>query len=564
MFRRLSGAGSVLPVIALTVASCQLFAGLACRGATPEVRGVWLTTTNEDHIRTGVNTAAVVTQLRNIGLNTVYVEAWKNGYTNFPSQTLQALIGAADRNPLLGGSRDLVQETLTQAHRNGMSYYAWFEYGAIAQYIGAGGSPSNPLAVYMKNRGWLLQNQAGQYADGTNGGFAYMNIAVPEVRQFLVDLTLEAVSRYDLDGVQFDDHMTWPVNFGFDATTISLYTAQTGNRAPTSSGDAQFSQWRQQQVTDFAAQLYSAVKTARPDLEFSVSPSITPFSTTNYNANWPQWESAGLFDEFAVQLYRSNISSFNSIVNAQVSPFEPDDIEKLVFGLSINGLTTTPWSDLRQMIERSRSVGAGGHSLWYSGGLLANYATELSEFYDVPENGQAANPRFVADHRPPPAVAVVDAPGEWTVEVATPGRFRVVVRSGSSPIWREYAVVQLAEGERQLSVPGASEVELLVDHRSETTFFGDFDGNGQIDGADFLGWQRGFGSTVTAGTHGDFNHDSRVDGADLPYWRLNLGLIVSPPSAIPYAVAEPSSTRLAGIVAIAASVTFFVRGLDRQ
>src|SRR5690606_24444129 len=180
--------------------------------------------------------------------------------------------------------------------------------------------------TYMKNRGWLLQNQAGQYADGTNGGFAFMNVDAPQVRQFIIDKTLEAVNRYDFDGIQFDDHMAWPVNFGFDATTINLYTSQTGNAAPTSPTNSQFSAWRQQQVTSFADQLYAAVKTARPELVVSISPSITSFSTTQYNANWPQWESQGLFDEFAVQMYRDNISSFNSIVNAQVNPFKPDDL----------------------------------------------------------------------------------------------------------------------------------------------------------------------------------------------------------------------------------------------
>jgi hypothetical protein len=38
---------------------------------------------------------------------------------------------------------------------------------------------------------------------------------------------------------------------------------------------------------------------------------------------------------------------------------------------------------------------------------------------------------------------------------------------------------------------------------------GDFDANGQVDGADFLVWQRGFGGVYTA--------------ADLPQWRANVG-----------------------------------------
>jgi len=534
----------LLSVVASLATS--LLAAPTAHAAAPEVRGTWLTTTNEDHIRTGANTATVMRDLRNIGLNAVYVETWKNGYTNFPSRVLKSVIGTTDRNPTIGASRDLVQETLIQAHRQGMNYYGWFEYGAMTEYIAAGGNPSNPLSTYMKNRGWLLQNQAGQYADGTNGGFAFMNVAVPQVRQFIIDMTLEAVNRYDFDGIQFDDHMAWPVNFGFDATTINLYTSQTGNPAPTSPTNSQFSAWRQQQVTSFADQLYAAVKTARPELVVSISPSITSFSTTQYNANWPQWESQGLFDEFAVQMYRDNISSFNSIVNAQVNPFKPDDLDKLVMGLRINPASSaTPFADLQQMIQRSRTEGAAGHSLWYSAGARDLYGPQLTAFYDVAGAGHAPNPQFPLDWRPAPLVAVLSGtnPDDWTVEVAAAGRYRIVARLGTAANapWSEIAAVELTAGTQQFAIPGAKQVELLVDRRSPTSFLGDFNGDLVVDGADLLLWQQGFASAVGVPSTGDANRDGRIDAQDLLAWKFNLGVTMAPPAPTAITTPEPAA-----------------------
>jgi uncharacterized lipoprotein YddW (UPF0748 family) len=509
--------------------------------ATPEVRGTWLTTTGPDHILSGLNTATVLADLRQIGLNTVYSETWKNGYTNYPSQTLKAIIGTTDRNPSIGTSRDLLQETLIQAHRQGMVYYGWFEYGAMSQYIGTGGNPNNPLSNYMKARGWLLQNQAGQYADGTNGGFAFMNIAVPEVRQFLIGITLEAVNRYDLDGIQFDDHMAWPVNFGFDATTLNLYTTETGNPVPTSPTNSQFSQWRQQKVTNFANELYTAVKSARPELAFSISPSITTFSTTNYNANWPLWESQNIFDEFTVQMYRDTLSAFNSIVNAQVNPFKPNDLDKLVFGLRINGSgTTTPYADLQGMIERSRTEGAAGHSLWYSNGVRDLYDAELTAFYNVAGLGQAQNPNFAADHRPASVVGTSVGSSNWSVEVPASGRYRVVAKIGS--YWTEYNVAELAAGLTQFNVPSATQVELLVDRRTATSFLGDFNSDFAVDGQDFLLWQRGYGLTTGATSlQGDANADGKVDLSDLRRWQQNFGWFQNPAASAAMAIPEPSS-----------------------
>jgi uncharacterized lipoprotein YddW (UPF0748 family) len=517
--------------------------------ANPEVRGTWLTTTGTDHIQSGANTPAVMADLRAIGLNTVYVESWKNGYTNYPSQTLRNLIGTTDRNPSIGTTRDLVQETLIHAHRQGLIYNSWFEYGAIAQFIGAGGSPSNPLALYMKNQGWLLQNQSGQYADSSNGGFAYMNIAVPQVRQFLVDITLEAVNRYDFDGIQFDDHMAWPINFGFDATTIGLYTSETGNPAPTSPTNSQFSAWRQQKVTAFASQLYDAVKTARPELKFSVSPSITTFSTTNYNVNWPQWVTTqNIFDEFAVQLYRDSYSSFSSIVNAQTAPFKPNELDQLVFGIKINGSTTTPFADLQQMIQRARTEGTAGHSIWYSAGVRDLYGPQLTAFYEVATNGPAANPIFPSDQRPLPTVAQSLGGGDWLVDFAAPGRYRVAAKVGS--YWTEIAAVDVDAGARVFNVPGATQVELLADRRSPTSFLGDFNGDFAVDGADLLIWQQNLNSLAGAPTAGDANHDGKVNAQDLAALRFNAGRQLVDALAANSSVPEPSALCL-GLMVLA-------------
>ena len=510
-------------------------------GAQPELRGTWLTTTGPDHIRTGLNTETVLRDVRQIGLNTVYSETWKNGYTNYPSPKLKSVIGTTDRNPTIGTTRDLVQETLINAHRQGMVYYGWFEYGVMSQYVGAGGNPNNPLSNYMKSRGWLLQNQAGEYADATNGGFAFMNVAVPEVRQFIVDITLEAVNRYDLDGIQFDDHMAWPVNFGFDATTINLYTSETGHAVPTSPSNSQFRTWRQQKVTSFANELYTAVKIARPDLKFSASPSITTFSSTNYNANWPQWEEQGIFDEFAIQMYRDNLSAFNSIVNDQVTPFEPDDLEKLVFGLRINGSgASTPFADLQAMIERSRTEGAAGHSLWYSSGVRDLYGSQLTSFYDVAAVGQASHPNFSLDHRPAPLVGTSVGANNWNFSVADEARYRVVAKVGT--FWTEVNVAHLSAGQHQFHVPNGTQVELLVDRRTASYFLGDFDGDNDVDGTDFLVWQRGLGMTTGATwADGDANADGKVNATDLLRWRQNFGWTAATSGLEPFTIPEPGN-----------------------
>ncbi|MFO0046342.1 MAG: family 10 glycosylhydrolase, partial [Armatimonadota bacterium] len=100
--------------------------------APSEVRGTWLTTTANEAISSPANTSVTMKRLREIGLNTVYVEIWKNGYTEFPSNTAKKFTNSELRinsSPSGAIQRDLLQETLIEAHRNGLIYIAWFEYG---------------------------------------------------------------------------------------------------------------------------------------------------------------------------------------------------------------------------------------------------------------------------------------------------------------------------------------------------------------------------------------------------------------------------------------------------
>lgn len=68
---------------------------------------------------------------------------------------------------------------------------------------------------------------------------------------------------------------------------------------------------------------------------------------------------------------------------------------------------------------------------------------------------------------------------------------------------------------------------------------GDFDGDSDVDGDDFLTWQRHTGG-AGAFAEGDANHDGAVDGDDLAIWESQFG---SPPPLVSNlaAVPEPAS-----------------------
>jgi CotH kinase protein len=81
---------------------------------------------------------------------------------------------------------------------------------------------------------------------------------------------------------------------------------------------------------------------------------------------------------------------------------------------------------------------------------------------------------------------------------------------------------------------------LIEAHLSAVTP-GDFDADGDIDGRDFLRWQRELGSaTRPFGTGADGNSNGRVDSGDLAAWRANFG---NPSSASSQAAFSIETTR---------------------
>ena len=70
----------------------------------------------------------------------------------------------------------------------------------------------------------------------------------------------------------------------------------------------------------------------------------------------------------------------------------------------------------------------------------------------------------------------------------------------------------------------------------------DFDVDGDVDGSDFLTWQRGFGVGTTK-AQGDANADSVVNGSDLDVWKNQYGFVATSIAAVD-GVPEPMSASM--------------------
>ena len=487
--------------LALSIALLAPLAALAAPvAAANEVRGTWVTTTGNGAIATPAASAATMRELRRIGINTVYVESWKNGYTQFPSTVLERTIGVAQRPAPMpqdpsdppavrqAPARDLLQETLIEAHRNGLIYVAWFEYGFMAAYK----DTMNDLR--RQKPGWLSRDIAGN--EVAPNGFVWMNPLHPEARRFLLDLVLEAVDKYDLDGVQLDDRIVWPyITMGYDDYTRGVYAAEhEGRQPPDDFRDAEWMRWRADKVDQFARSFVRELRARRPGLLISLSPAVHPWAWEHYLLDWPRWsgwqasadaktglqvdpragQAAPRWDEFIPQAYRGSYAAFAETWRAQVAAVREhggDRQRDLLAGIRIVGDgPDSSWEQLRQSIELTRASGNGGHVLWYSSGVTDLYARQLHDFYRA--SGDAAHPRFGRAWRPPSLVlqAAGGAPSglrRWRIPAsasARMGALRLIGHDGRH--WTSLDL--LAPGARRVTLPARyRRVELLVERRGD-------------------------------------------------------------------------------------------------
>lgn len=330
-----------------------------------ELRGVWLTNTGSKVLNSRENIKEAMEFLAETGFNYVFPVVWNKALTMYPSQVMRETFGV-EIDPLYQG-RDPLAELLEEAKKVGLKVIPWFEYGFATSYNLNGGH------LIAKKPEWGAKDQAGNLLN--KNGFEWMNALDPQVQDFMLNMVLEVVKNYDIDGVQGDDRMpALPSEGGYDLGTIERYRQMFEKEPPKNPKDSQWVQWRADILTDFLERIYTEVKSLKPEIAISMSPNVYSWGLNEYLQDSKAWVNKQLVDLIHPQLYRRDFGSYKSLIDKVVNePFMAENLSKLSPGILIKlGGYRISAEDLIRKIEYNRSVGIQGEILFFYEGLREN------------------------------------------------------------------------------------------------------------------------------------------------------------------------------------------------
>lgn len=198
-------------------------------------------------------------------------------------------------------SWDPLEYAVTEAHKRGLELHAW-----VNPYRWAGSASVDWDTAWdqeIKEKGWILTSSSGKI----------LNPGLQEVEDHIVKVCKEIITKYDVDGLVFDDYF-------YNSGTPADATAGDYDTYRNSGTTMSMADWRRDNVNRMVKAVYDMVQENKPYVRFGISPAgvaskgaaavgITAYSGASdwqYDGIYSDplaWLNEGTIDYISPQLY---------------------------------------------------------------------------------------------------------------------------------------------------------------------------------------------------------------------------------------------------------------------
>lgn len=225
-------------------------------------------------------------KFKELNMNAVFVQVKGMGdafYSSPYEPWSAAITGARGTDP----SYDVLKFMIDEAHARGMEFHAWMNPYRIATRSGV--STSYPALHSSVKPEWVISHEKIQI----------YNPAVPEVRQRLADIVKDVITKYNVDGIHFDDY------FYPDPSSAGQMVSDDADYQKYGAGYTTKEDFRRGNVDQAIKGVHDIIVATKPEVVFSISPAPDPdYNFKTLFADVKKWCEQGWLDVVIPQLYQ--------------------------------------------------------------------------------------------------------------------------------------------------------------------------------------------------------------------------------------------------------------------
>ena len=245
---------------------------VATAAVAPEFRALWV-----DAFGDGIYTEAQIDELvaytKGANLNAIIAQVVRRGDC-FCARSIAPRTEA----PIAPVPFDPLQSLIAKAHAQGIEVHAWVIATAIAKvetppvaadHVFNQHGPSRP-----GRENWITYRSDG--LDRVAGDY-HLDPGHPDAADWMARLVASLVAGYDIDGVNLD-RIRYPdgniasgtPSWGYNPTALARFQSATGRTDRPAPLDAQWAQWRRDQVTAMVRRVYLDTFAVKPHVRVSI------------------------------------------------------------------------------------------------------------------------------------------------------------------------------------------------------------------------------------------------------------------------------------------------------
>jgi uncharacterized lipoprotein YddW (UPF0748 family) len=259
-------------------------------GQEAEFRAFWANAWGKG-FKDPAQVSQLVADLRAANCNAVFVQVRKRGDAYYRGSPFEP--EAKTVTPTFDPLADIIRKAHDTNSGPRLEVHAWVVAYPVATavrsptntsaglFIPAKSEPRHPFNLHPD---WLTESETGEQFDDLQFSF---DPGHPEVQKYLFAVAMDIITRYDIDGFQYD-WLRYPgATWGYNRAAVARFNSLLGRGGKPPHDDPAWIQFRREQVSALLRKTYLCALQRKPMLKMSVG-TVTWSPAIAADEQWPQ------------------------------------------------------------------------------------------------------------------------------------------------------------------------------------------------------------------------------------------------------------------------------------